>query len=145
MSKFDFIIEPLFTSYYLLVTIAISVIRSYLQLIYFDHISLLIIFACTSLVLFFNFLMSNIFFKYLKYVLPLLFFITLLFFVLFYKFKYYMFVYIICIILCTFCNFLFRVFFFETSKITKIIYAKIITFYVYTSDLVAKSAILNKN
>ncbi|RVD91548.1 hypothetical protein TUBRATIS_20000 [Tubulinosema ratisbonensis] len=143
--EFDYKIEIIFSVYYFVVTTAILATKLYFKLIVFDCAYFLITFSCTTIVLLFNLLMSDILFKYFKYILPSVFFLSLLFFSVFYKFKYFLFVYIVCMILCTFCNFLFRVFFLRPPRYSDIIYAGIITFYVYTSDLVTEYELINNN
>ncbi|RVD90996.1 hypothetical protein TUBRATIS_25680 [Tubulinosema ratisbonensis] len=143
--RFSIDVESAISGYYFGALRLILIIRLHLFKMTFDKISFLIIFSCTSFVLLFNFLMSHKLFKYMKYILSLTFFITILFFGVFYEFKYYLIAYLFSMIICTLCNFAFRIFFGRSPRFSEIIYAGITTFYVYNFDLVGKNKIIIKN
>ncbi|RVD91547.1 hypothetical protein TUBRATIS_19990 [Tubulinosema ratisbonensis] len=143
--KYDLISDLSVILCYFIYLLCLLIRKFYYEKIIFDWIIQIFIFLNTSFVLLFNFLMSYKLFKYLKYILPLLFFTTLLFFSLFYRFKYFLIAYIISMILCTLCNFLLRLFYERRPSFSDILQGGIFLFYVYNFELLVKSEIINTN
>ncbi|RVD91918.1 hypothetical protein TUBRATIS_16080 [Tubulinosema ratisbonensis] len=89
----------------------------------------------TTLINLYMFLTFKNQFVYVKYSIPILFVLSLIIFSVFFKFSIWIFLYFGCILFYCFLNILFKIFFVRTLFYSEIFFFNMITFLIYTQDL----------